>query len=477
MTAMTGAGALGRAAPDVFAAVRVVIVDDTEDLRELLRYALVRAGMEVVADAGDGEAGIEAVREHRPDVVLLDLSMPVMDGMTALPRIRELVPDARIIVFSGFGASQLTDRALANGADDYLQKGTSLSKILDRVREVLERPRRDQTAPVTPIGATGTGALAEPSDALTLAPYGVLQVGAERPHPVLWANPVAHSLLHHRAEPGTPLAQVTTELAGVVATHRLRREGTFDVEIGGHACQVAVRHAGASLYLYIESCIDEVGVLRTAIAATAHEVRGPVTVLAGLAETIRDAAEDGFLDGDHLSQMTAAIARQARILDSITADLLTTAQVQRGTLRMSLEAVDPRAVIDAAIADRGVDLATMEIEDPRYLRADPLRLEQMVTNLLGNAHKHGRAPVFVRVRASRDDPAMVSIDVEDSGDGVAPEFRDQLFREFSRGETAVPGTGLGLHVVRTLALAHGGAVSYAPAPGGGAMFTITLPAV
>ena len=88
--------------------VRVVIVDDTYDLRELLRLALTRGGMEVVGEAGDGLAGIEAVRLEKPDVVLLDLSMPVMDGLEALPSIRRLVPAAKIIVLSGFGATQMS---------------------------------------------------------------------------------------------------------------------------------------------------------------------------------------------------------------------------------------------------------------------------------------------------------------------------------------------------------------------------------
>lgn len=460
------------------AATRVVIVDDTEDLRELLRFALVRAGMDVVGEAGDGAAGIEMVREQRPDVVLLDLSMPVMDGMTALPKIRALVPEARIIVFSGFGASQLTDRALANGADDYLQKGTSLAKILERVREVIARPRRQPNAAVSTLSSAAAAAGdAGPADALTLAPYGVLQVGAERPHPVMWSNPVARSLLANDLAPDTPLGRIAVELAGVVASHRLRREGAFDVRLGDRACQVTIRHAGASLFLYIEPSTDEVRLLRTAIAATAHEVRGPVAVLTALAETITDAVAEGDLDDEHLLGMTASIMRQSRLLDSITADLLTTAQVQRGNLRVTLEMVEPRSVIEAAVSDRDADLATIEVEDVRPVLADPLRLEQMLTNLVGNAHKHGKAPVFVRVRGSHDDDAMVCIDVEDSGSGVSPDFVDRLFQEFSRAQdTDVPGTGLGLHVVKTLALAQGGSVSYRPAPGGGAIFTITLPA-
>ena len=116
------------------APVRVVIIDDTSDLRELLRVALTRGGMEVVGEAGDGLAGIEAVRLERPDLVLLDLSMPVMDGLAALPSIRRLVPAAKIVVLSGFGATQMSERALATGADGYLQKGVSLKRILDYVR-------------------------------------------------------------------------------------------------------------------------------------------------------------------------------------------------------------------------------------------------------------------------------------------------------------------------------------------------------
>lgn len=123
--------------PDA-APIRAVIVDDTDDIRDLLRIVLRRAGYDVVAEAADGRAGIEVVREHRPDLVLLDLAMPVLDGLEALPTLRDLVPDATILVLSGFGAEQMAERALAAGADGYVEKGQSLAALLGVIRELTD---------------------------------------------------------------------------------------------------------------------------------------------------------------------------------------------------------------------------------------------------------------------------------------------------------------------------------------------------
>jgi DNA-binding NarL/FixJ family response regulator len=120
--------------------IRVVIVDDTADLRFLLRHALERSGMDVVGEAGDGKQGIEVIRATRPDVVLLDLAMPVLDGRAALPRIRREAPGARIIVLSGFGADLLSDQLLDMGADGYIEKGHSARRIVQYVEDAVGAP-------------------------------------------------------------------------------------------------------------------------------------------------------------------------------------------------------------------------------------------------------------------------------------------------------------------------------------------------
>jgi DNA-binding NarL/FixJ family response regulator len=116
---------------------RVVLVDDTPDVRALVKMALERRGdFAVVGEASDGVQGLRVADELQPDVVLLDIAMPVMDGLEALPLIRAACPGATVIMLSAFGAEQMVQRALDAGADGYVQKGISISALLARVREL-----------------------------------------------------------------------------------------------------------------------------------------------------------------------------------------------------------------------------------------------------------------------------------------------------------------------------------------------------
>lgn len=128
--------------------VRVAIVDDTPDLRMLLRLALERGdGIEVVAEGGNGQDGVEIAARHRPDVMLLDLAMPVMDGMTALPLIRQRSPSTAVVVLSGFAADAMTERAVRSGARAYMQKGATAEELRAAVlRHAPSAPTRGEPA-------------------------------------------------------------------------------------------------------------------------------------------------------------------------------------------------------------------------------------------------------------------------------------------------------------------------------------------
>lgn len=117
----------------------VVLVDDVEGLRALVESALERTGRyEVVGQAGTGQGGIDVSREMDPDLVLLDLSMPEMDGLEALPRIREGTTDATVVIFSGFEEDRMAEEALEAGAAAYLEKGLDPDELVAELDRVLD---------------------------------------------------------------------------------------------------------------------------------------------------------------------------------------------------------------------------------------------------------------------------------------------------------------------------------------------------
>jgi DNA-binding NarL/FixJ family response regulator len=124
---------------------RVVIVDDHPDVRAVITALLTSlGGYEVVAEAGDGVRAIEVVGEMQPDLVMLDLSMPKMDGLTALPHIKRAAPGARVLVLSGFGTDTTVNAAMSSGADAFLQKDGSLASKLQPILQEILGPEADE---------------------------------------------------------------------------------------------------------------------------------------------------------------------------------------------------------------------------------------------------------------------------------------------------------------------------------------------
>ena len=123
---------------------RVLIVDDAANLRELLTLLLeIEDDFDVVGTAADGKQAVEAARILQPDLVLLDLAMPVMDGLQALPLLRANVPGARIVIFSGFEHQALAEEAVKAGADAYIEKGTSVTHLVAQLRALRRHRPRD----------------------------------------------------------------------------------------------------------------------------------------------------------------------------------------------------------------------------------------------------------------------------------------------------------------------------------------------
>jgi DNA-binding NarL/FixJ family response regulator len=115
-------------------AYRVVVADDFADMRHLVRVTLERSGrFQIVAEAENGAEAVDHARDLQPDILLLDLAMPVLSGMEALPRIREASPDTKVVVLSGFDRSRMETDAIAGGAVGYLEKGLRPGQLVDEL--------------------------------------------------------------------------------------------------------------------------------------------------------------------------------------------------------------------------------------------------------------------------------------------------------------------------------------------------------
>ena len=114
---------------------RVLIVDDTDSLRELMCTHVLSRGMEIAGEASDGLAAVGVARDTQPDAVILDVEMPVMDGLQALPGLLDAAPLAKVVVFSSRTDAETEHAAYARGAAGFFYKGRAQSgEVVDFVR-------------------------------------------------------------------------------------------------------------------------------------------------------------------------------------------------------------------------------------------------------------------------------------------------------------------------------------------------------
>lgn len=110
--------------------LRVIVADDEANVRDVLRMSLqLDDGFVVAAEARDGEEAIRLVGDERPDIVVLDLRMPGIGGLDAIPRIREASPETQIVVLSALPEAEMGGQAIAAGADGYLEKGRAMADL------------------------------------------------------------------------------------------------------------------------------------------------------------------------------------------------------------------------------------------------------------------------------------------------------------------------------------------------------------
>ena len=203
------------------------------------------------------------------------------------------------------------------------------------------------------------------------------------------------------------------------------------------------------------------------LAVTAHELQSPVAAINGAADILTDYWDklDDEERSDTLGRIGASAIRIRRLLD----DLLTASRLEAGTFDVAVAPIALADTVNEALREVGdIEVATHGI-DGVFVYADAVRVVQILTNLLTNAAKYGKAPYAIAVSRVAD---HLEIRVSDAGAGPSADLQPRLFQRFSKEPAAtVRGTGLGLFIVRELARRQGGDAWYEPGP----TFVVSLP--
>lgn len=117
----------------------VLVVDDAIFMRMTIKKMLEANGHVMVGEAGDGREAVTKFKEHRPDVVLLDITMPEMNGIDALKCIKEIDPAAKVVICSAMGQQAMVAQAIQYGAKDFIVKPFEEDRLIAAIEKVLSR--------------------------------------------------------------------------------------------------------------------------------------------------------------------------------------------------------------------------------------------------------------------------------------------------------------------------------------------------
>ncbi|MFF9406703.1 sensor histidine kinase [Streptomyces anandii] len=216
---------------------------------------------------------------------------------------------------------------------------------------------------------------------------------------------------------------------------------------------------------------------RRFVADMSHELRTPLTAITAVTEVLEEEldSESGGID-PMIEPAVRLVVSETRRLNDLVENLMEVTRFDAGTARLVLDDVDLADQITACIDARAwLDAVELDAERGLHARLDPRRLDVILANLIGNALKHGGSPVRVSVREADDE---IVIEVRDHGPGIPEDVLPHVFDRFYKASASRPrseGSGLGLSIALNNAHIHGGGITAANSPDGGAVFTLRLP--
>ena len=492
----------------------ILNVDDYEASRYARSQMLQRSGFQVL-EAGTGAEALRLASDVGPDLVLLDVNLPDMDGFEVCRRLRAQ-PITLTVPIVHISATFLSDRAeqlaYEGGADSYLTDPVEPAVLLATIHSLLRLRRAEEGLRAASrewratFDAIGDGIC-------LLAPDGT----------VARCN-VAFATLLDRAPAdlvGRPWTEIWRRLGGAeepsptARVERTRRRETFDLHreqgwfrllvdpvledesVTGLVCIVTdvtiERQAAdvrAALFAREQEAREEAEASNRAkdefLAMLGHELRNPLDVIGTAVRVLDSPTGEPDRDAGITRRARAVLARQVLQLGRLVDDLLDVGRVTTGKIRLVKVPVNLADTVQRSVGglapEGGTPAHRITVRaEPIWVEADQARVEQIVMNLLSNAVKYTAPGGDIEISVTGDG-RTARLAVRDTGVGMTPHMLERVFDLFFQGERTLEraegGLGIGLTLVRRLAEMHGGRVeAKSPGQGRGTTVTVELPQI
>ena len=482
----------------------ILLVDDDLAKRYTIAKTLIRAGFDI-QEAGSGAEALRLVASL-PDLVILDVKLPDIDGFEVCRRIKSNPATSSIPVLhisTTFVHIEDKVHGLDSGADGYLTNVAEPMELIATVRALLRARRAEDAAQLsshqwqTTFDAISDGVMLLDRSGKIVQANRTLERILGRP----WTEIVGKDpseLWGRSSEPERPLFARMLESRG--------REAR-DLSLGDCWLHVAVdplRDGAGSIkgaLCLVSDITDrkrmEMQLLRQAqklqeasqrkdefLAMLAHELRNPLAPLANTLQIIRVQVQGNSLIEESLDVARRQIQHMSRLLE----DLFDVSRITRGRVELRKNAVNLNSVVSHAVEATLPVIEALQHElainlppEPFWVEGDSTRLEQIVSNLLNNAAKYTEPGGRITVALGCDaDQALLT--VQDTGIGMTHELQKRIFDLFVQDDRSLDrargGLGIGLTLVRSLVELHDGTVSVSsPGPGQGSAFDVRLPLI
>lgn len=486
--------------------LHVLIVDDEQDIREGSERILIRMGFNV-SKAVNGEEALELFQKTRPDIVLLDLKMPGMDGMEVLEKIRTIDDSTIVIVITGYATVETAIQAMKQGAYDFIPKPfepDQLRLIVNRAAEktrlamAAEKLARERQRTLLDLGT-------EKSRIRTIIeslPNGVLVTNTKGR--VVLMNPAFKQLLGFDADypvgesiaryfPDDGLCKLVMEIS---QGRHIDFEDIPEYEFNVSKDQYFMAKGrpvlgrkkeclGAVVTVVDITALKTIDLMKSEfVAKVSHELRSPLsTIHEQLAVVLGDMMD---IAPETDQKILGRAKEKTHSLIFLIGDLLDLSRIEEGIICKEPVPVQIDALLKNIIdflkdkANAKKQKLTLEIMNEHLpeLQADPIALESVFGNLITNAINYTPEKGHIRVTAEVVG-INIKVNIIDNGFGIEDRHLGQIFERFYRVKNDqtryITGTGLGLPIVKELVQALGGFVEADSTFGKGSTFTVLLP--